>query len=242
MAKPASVVSWATTGGTRLQPTAPEKAAGFAVGERVPARFLNWLYGVLGDWTTYLNGLEGEALTWTGAHSFANTVGLTNAVVLTNEATYLAAKTRKFRVPLREFSPITPTGSAWGFASPSQWQIASAAGAGDTIIAEVRVPTGCTVTEVRAFIQTGVGSTLGLIVERSRYSSSAGPTTAAMGLSPVQPASTSSVVTTGAIASNNTFTEDDLLRISVDSGVVANPSSLLWVEVTFTEMRATGGN
>jgi hypothetical protein len=79
MSKPSAPVGWATTPGTRLEPTSPEKAAAFSNGFQPPARWHNWLFGLLGDWTSYLNNLHGDAdflgqsYTWTATHVFQDT-------------------------------------------------------------------------------------------------------------------------------------------------------------------------
>lgn len=56
MSKPATIPTWATTGGTRVVPTAGKAAAGYAVGERPSHGILNYLIGILCDWVTYLTG------------------------------------------------------------------------------------------------------------------------------------------------------------------------------------------
>jgi len=53
--KPTTVSTWATDGGTRLEPTVGEKAAGFAVDDRPPARWINFLWGLLSDWIKFLD-------------------------------------------------------------------------------------------------------------------------------------------------------------------------------------------
>jgi len=52
-ARPSTSPSWASTGGTRLEPSAGQKAAGFAVDDRPPARWVNFLWGILSDWKDY---------------------------------------------------------------------------------------------------------------------------------------------------------------------------------------------
>lgn len=53
--KPTTVGSWATTGGTRLEPSPGQKAAGFVINDRPPARWINFLWGLLFDWIDFLD-------------------------------------------------------------------------------------------------------------------------------------------------------------------------------------------
>ena len=75
--KPGAVPTWATTGGTRVEPTSAEKAAGFAPGDKPPARWLNWLIGSICDWAAYLNSVNtddaflGSTFGWTAQHTHA---------------------------------------------------------------------------------------------------------------------------------------------------------------------------
>lgn len=77
MSQPATLPTWATTGGTRVAPTGPEQSAGFSAGFKPPAEYHNWLFGELCDWAAYLKVLDtdphflGAAYAWTNSHSFA---------------------------------------------------------------------------------------------------------------------------------------------------------------------------
>jgi hypothetical protein len=53
MPRPSTEPTWATTGGTRTEPSSGEKASGFVAGDRTPAKKGNWLIGVLSDWVGY---------------------------------------------------------------------------------------------------------------------------------------------------------------------------------------------
>lgn len=96
MSKPSATVSWSTdtnyatgpeTGvSTRLEPSGGVKAQGFIPTEEVPARWLNWALGALGDWTAYLNGLPtdpdfvDEDFAWGGEHTFNGLVTFNGGV------------------------------------------------------------------------------------------------------------------------------------------------------------------
>ncbi len=57
--KPSSLPTWATDGGTTLEPSAGEKAAGWVVGTRAPARWMNWVLNLIYQWTQYLDAPVG---------------------------------------------------------------------------------------------------------------------------------------------------------------------------------------
>ena len=52
--KPTTLPTWATTAGTTVEPSAGQKAAGFAVATRPPARWVNWLLNCIYGWCSYL--------------------------------------------------------------------------------------------------------------------------------------------------------------------------------------------
>lgn len=80
MAKPTEVASWSTDPGTTLEPSAGEKAAGFQLGEKPRARWLNWLLNISGQWQAYVRDLNTEPeflnkpFAWLGAHSWGDAV------------------------------------------------------------------------------------------------------------------------------------------------------------------------
>ena len=57
--KPTDLPEWATTGGTTLEPSAGEKAAGWTASTRPPARWMNWLLNLIYKWVQYLNAPVG---------------------------------------------------------------------------------------------------------------------------------------------------------------------------------------
>ena len=57
--KPATLPVWATDGGTTVEPSAGQKAAGFAVSTRPPARWVNWVLNLIYGWIQYLNAPVG---------------------------------------------------------------------------------------------------------------------------------------------------------------------------------------
>ncbi len=55
MSAPSELPTWATNGGTRLAPSAGVRADGWIQGKRPPARWTNWLIGLLCDWVDHLD-------------------------------------------------------------------------------------------------------------------------------------------------------------------------------------------
>lgn len=55
MAKPSIVPTWAT-GGTKTNPGGAKQATGWVFEEAPPFNYFNWWQGLVGDWTTWLDG------------------------------------------------------------------------------------------------------------------------------------------------------------------------------------------
>lgn len=53
--KPTSLPVWATDADTTLEPSAGQKAAGFTIATRPPARWMNWLLNTIYGWCAYLS-------------------------------------------------------------------------------------------------------------------------------------------------------------------------------------------
>lgn len=177
--------------------------------------------------------------------TYLNFTNLINAV----EILYTVPRTRKMLVPLTLFAPDP----AITFSGPTQWRlnttlagqvwfISSCVGGGDGLRGAVKVPAGSTVTEVKAFVSTGAGSTLGLLkVGRHRYDTAGGvgaPSFTVQGLEPVQSPNVSSVLGSGPLTLD--IEENDLISIAFDAGDIANGTYINWVEVTYVDHFATG--
>jgi hypothetical protein len=82
MTKPTNLFRWSTNASTTLEPAETDKDKGFAVNDRPPARWLNWLWNGAYQWASYLNNLHGETeflnktYAWTGGHTFGGTLDL----------------------------------------------------------------------------------------------------------------------------------------------------------------------
>jgi hypothetical protein len=77
MPKPSILPQWATVGGAQIvEPTVGKKAQGWNTQEKPPGQYLNWWQNLVYQWMQYLNGLEGEVLTWTQNHTFNKVITL----------------------------------------------------------------------------------------------------------------------------------------------------------------------
>lgn len=125
MAKPGTLPTWATDGGTTLEPSAGEKAAGFSASQKPPARWFNWWMNNVYQWTSYLNGLPTDNdfrnanFTWGGNHDFSNAItvpaGAGNDAGVDNAST-----SRTILIPLTSFMPeISGSGVPEWYLEPS---------------------------------------------------------------------------------------------------------------------------
>jgi hypothetical protein len=68
MARPSTVPTWATAGGSQVEPPSGTKASGFVSGERGVAQFFNWLHGKAGEWLQWVSDhvpAKNESNIWT---------------------------------------------------------------------------------------------------------------------------------------------------------------------------------
>jgi hypothetical protein len=86
MAKPSEVPAWATTG-TIVTPSSGKRATGWVTGEKAPAQWFNWYMNRVGQWCTWLNGLQAELLTWTARQTF------TGGVTVSGTSSFASATT-----------------------------------------------------------------------------------------------------------------------------------------------------
>jgi hypothetical protein len=68
--QPTSLPRWATDGGATLEPSSGQKDTGWEVDKKPPARFMNWLFNLIYDWTQYLQSPKG-----TGAGAGVDALG-----------------------------------------------------------------------------------------------------------------------------------------------------------------------
>ena len=164
MAKPTELGEWATNPGQTLEPSAPQKAAGFIEGDKPPARWINWLWNVAHQWHAYTSNLHGEAeflnkaYAWTGLHRFAqgfiaNSWGVQGEVLYCDADGTVTPKERTIRIPNAAFIPTVEPGASapgWQFSNSYYWTSNAPVAFPAPLVAEVLLPAGVVLKGVRA--------------------------------------------------------------------------------------------
>lgn len=81
MPMPSDVPAWNTGGANRTEPSAGEKILGWVAGDPVNSSYFNWLLFTVYEWVLFLQGIEGEALTWTALQTFEDGIVASTDVV-----------------------------------------------------------------------------------------------------------------------------------------------------------------
>lgn len=128
MAKPTSIMTWATDDGATADPGDTRRETGFIAGRKLPAKWLNWILNQNGAWLTYLRDLHAEPeflnkdYDWAGSHKFGTTgstgvysdlrlVGYSNEIAYADGNTGIAGlRERTVRIPLTAFVPSHTSG------------------------------------------------------------------------------------------------------------------------------------
>lgn len=229
MSKPATVPVWAsdatytsgpeTGNATVVTPSAGYLSQGWVPGLNFASQYANYIVNLLSQWATYLN-LSG-----------------------TDELTYAAARTRTVFVPLASGACNVPARSSNGDVAvtltsgpvPAVWSV------------PVVLPHGATLTRVRAGVAPDAASNSGFmaltVLKQTPNTVSAGSATVATTLATTANPS----VTAAAILSSGTLAEVIDNTVNCYTATVCSSASaggtfdlLKWVEITYTETRATG--
>lgn len=225
MAKPTDLGEWATSPGQTLEPAAEQKTIGFNEGDRPPARWINWLWNTAYQWQKYLN-LEG-----------------------TDELMYDTPRTRTvILVPaIAGFSEEGP--NPWIPANnPAGGMTRSATAGAEAFVVPLSLSDGCTLTLVRAGVVRS-GGVNGMIMEVSRQEPNkttpgAAVITTVVGTpdTAIDDAVNGDILTSGTISEVIDRTRKNyFVSFSQSSSKgTGDYDTVVWVEVTFTEVRATG--
>lgn len=109
--KPTTITTWATNSGATADPGDTVRGRGFQAGQKLPAKWLNWILNQNGAWLTYLRDLHNESeflnkiYAWTGAHTFGGSV-TTNALLTANDSVQLGPGGWVFASHMREKSRL----------------------------------------------------------------------------------------------------------------------------------------
>jgi hypothetical protein len=87
MPKPTNLASWGISS-TIVEPTTPQKDAGWSVGQKPPAQWMNWWMNIIYTWVLYLDGIEGYAHTWTLTNTFSLEAVFSGGVDVNDNSTF----------------------------------------------------------------------------------------------------------------------------------------------------------
>lgn len=244
MPKPSSVPGWTASG---TEPSAPKKAAGWAVAEKPPAQTFNWFWTLVSSWLAYLDGLYGEAITWTASHIFNLNLTVNGILTVTTfnatNIAWAAAKTRNVMLAASEFQGGTNNsgGNNWKFmpnVGPGAEDPVAGAWRGPEVtlsgivfpalLAKVPVPPGATITELSVHI-TKSGAAVNASLVGKKYDPATGTWTTRYILAAT--ALTSGVTTPIAVPAN---TVDDGESVEVQ----ILPSGTIWNQDAITVFAA----
>lgn len=86
MAKPTADTKWAAAA-TKTQPSSGQKDAGWVVGQKPPAQWLNWWMDAVDQWVKWLEDYEDTAHTWTALQTLQSGLSVVdNAAALSDAA------------------------------------------------------------------------------------------------------------------------------------------------------------
>jgi hypothetical protein len=81
--KPTNLAEWATGAAPIVEPTTPQKQAGWPVDFKPPAQWFNWWMNIVYTWVVWLDAFESEAHTWSAIQTFGNAATF-NAAIIAN--------------------------------------------------------------------------------------------------------------------------------------------------------------
>ncbi len=190
MAKPTTIITWATDSGATSDPGPTRRASGFIAGKKLPAKWLNWLLNQNAAWLTYLRDLHAEPeylnklYKWTGQHSFTNGAGtfVAGNLLLGGEVQYvlgdgstLTSKERRVLVPLSSGTPCGLGASSARFVAPGYWYWPDSSG---QLAFPLRFAENCLPQSVRlgaTFHGSGTGAVSALVYHKDIYLKHADP-------------------------------------------------------------------
>lgn len=81
--KPTNLAEWATGAAPIVEPTTPQKQAGWPVDFKPPAQWFNWWMNIVYTWVLWLDAFESEPHTWTGLQTFSNATQFNSSITVT---------------------------------------------------------------------------------------------------------------------------------------------------------------
>lgn len=80
MVKPTNLAEWGTGTAPIVEPTLPQKQAGFLVSDRPPAQYFNWFWNLVHQWIVWLDSFESTAHAWSAFQTFSQFENTTAAI------------------------------------------------------------------------------------------------------------------------------------------------------------------
>lgn len=80
MTKPTNLAEWGTGAAPIVEPSTPQKQAGFAVSDRPPAQWFNWFFNLVHLWIVWLDAFESTIHTWSAFQTFSAFENTTTAI------------------------------------------------------------------------------------------------------------------------------------------------------------------
>lgn len=155
MAKPTGTMpEWNTGGTNRLEPSAGEIAAGFALNAAPASSKENWWRWKVGEWLKYLNGLASEAISWTAQHTFALAPVINADLLLpsTRRFGYATPRQRYLHVPVGYFVPLTSDPGVEYRVGAESEIVATFTGNNGDVRGLARIPAGATITSLEVLV------------------------------------------------------------------------------------------
>ena len=78
--KPTNLAEWGTGAAPIVEPTTPQKQAGWPVDFKPPAQWFNWWMKLVHQWMVWLDAFESDPHTWSGFQTFSQFENTTTAI------------------------------------------------------------------------------------------------------------------------------------------------------------------
>ncbi len=112
VAKPTDLTPWATSAtgiAASVQPVAGQSTDGWAVAQKPPSQYFNWMMNRYGQWVNWLNDISNQAFTWTSAQIFSALATFSAGLTSAGAATFNALATFTASITTNGIS----IGAAW---------------------------------------------------------------------------------------------------------------------------------
>lgn len=242
---------------TTVLPSAGEIDEGFVAETAAVPQHVNYLFRRVKEHLDYLRGLATEAITWTAAHVFSNTVThngtMTNTATtnleganITGAATELAYGTARARAENVGLS-LLHGAAPWALevSTVSGFEVMSwvhpGSGANDKLIGQTKLPRDAVVTDVWAGINVLAGGVaIDLAARRMRADVATGGITSLTTIGAIDTSSGTGLQVLQVGASSVAFANNDVLQVEMITDGLGGTADIqvLWLRVFYTVDKA----